>query len=66
MIIFEDGINWVFPYDVISQNDAKGIMVLKEMPREHKSEFSYDGKTLADIRGSRVTINGIKYDAHIS
>lgn len=37
MIYADSGINWIFPYAVEYEDDC--ILILKELPREHKGEL---------------------------
>lgn len=36
MIYADMGINWFFPYEVVTEEDE--ILVLKELPRQHRNE----------------------------
>jgi hypothetical protein len=60
--VFENGMNWVFPYEVMVRNDAEKILVLRELPRQHKSEFSTKGLPCIDIRGTRAVLENELYD----
>jgi hypothetical protein len=60
--VFENGMNWVFPYELVVRNDAEKTLVLRELPRQHKGEFSTKGLSCIDIRGTRAVLENVLYD----
>ena len=59
MIYADSGINWIFPYAVEYEDDC--ILILKELPREHKGERqSKIDKWITLNRDDTTCINGVR------
>ena len=53
MVYADNGINWFFPYEVEFEDDE--ILILKELPRQHKSFSTMKVDKWIDIHGNGGT-----------